>query len=69
MKAIVQDKYGSAEVLRFEDIDPPEIGDNDVLVHVRAAGVDRGVWHFMTGRVGAAQTEDPRPGHGPGRNR
>ena len=49
MKAIVQDKYGSAEVLRFEDIDPPEIGDNDVLVHVRAAGVDRGVWHFMTG--------------------
>ena len=49
MKAIVQDRYGSAEVLRFEDIDLPEIGDNDVLVHVRGAGVDRGVWHFMTG--------------------
>src|SRR5947208_6331883 len=49
MKAIVQDRYGSAEVLRFEDIDLPEIGDNDLLVHVRGAGVDRGIWHFMTG--------------------
>ncbi len=36
MKAIVQDTYGSAEVLRTEDIDKPKIGDDDVLVRVHA---------------------------------
>ena len=50
MKAIVQDVYGSADTLRFEDIDAPVIGDDEVLVRVRAAGVDPGVWHLMTGR-------------------
>lgn len=50
MKAIVQDEYGQAEdVLRLEEIDRPEIGHNEVLVRVQAAGVDRGVWHLMTG--------------------
>src|SRR5918995_2384590 len=49
MKAIVQDNYGSADVLELRDIDKPEIGDGEVLVRVRAAGVDRGVWHVMTG--------------------
>src|SRR5918996_128377 len=50
MKAIVQDEYGSTGVLELRDIDKPEIGDGEVLVRVRAAGVDRGVWHVMTGR-------------------
>ncbi len=50
MKAIVQDQYGAAdEVLRFENIDKPAISDDEALVRVRAAGVDRGVWHLMTG--------------------
>jgi NADPH:quinone reductase-like Zn-dependent oxidoreductase len=49
MKAIVQDAYGESEVLRLEDVDVPEIGPDDVLVAVRAAGVDRGAWHVMTG--------------------
>ena len=49
MKAIVQDKYGSPYVLELRDIDKPEIADEEVLVHVHAAGVDRGVWHVMTG--------------------
>ena len=49
MKAIVQDTYGSADVLELRDIDKPEIGDDEVLVRVHAAGVDRGVWHVMTG--------------------
>ena len=49
MKAIVQDRYGSADVLEFRDIAVPEVGENDVLVRVVAAGVDRGAWHFMTG--------------------
>jgi NADPH:quinone reductase-like Zn-dependent oxidoreductase len=49
MKAIVRDTYGSPDVLEFGDIDKPEIGDDEVLVRVHAAGVDRGVWHVMTG--------------------
>ncbi|MGN9920394.1 NAD(P)-dependent alcohol dehydrogenase [Micromonospora palomenae] len=49
MKAIVQDRYGPADVLELRDIDPPRVGDDDVLVRVRAAGVDPGVWHLMTG--------------------
>ena len=39
MKAIVQDRYGSASVLTLSDISKPEIGDHDVLVRVHAAGV------------------------------
>ena len=49
MKAIAQSRYGSADVLELRDIDKPEIGDGEVLVRVHAAGVDRGVWHLMTG--------------------
>ena len=49
MKAIVRDTYGSVGVLELRDIDKPEIGDDEVLVRVRAAGVDQGVWHVMTG--------------------
>ena len=50
MKAIVQDTYGSADVLDFREVAKPSIGDHDVLVRVAAAGVDRGAWHFMTGQ-------------------
>ncbi len=49
MKAIVQDIYGSADVLDLRDIDKPAVGNDDVLVRVHAAGVDPGVWHLMTG--------------------
>jgi NADPH:quinone reductase-like Zn-dependent oxidoreductase len=49
MRAIVQDTYGSADVLELRDIDKPEIADGEVLLRVHAAGVDRGVWHVMTG--------------------
>jgi NADPH:quinone reductase-like Zn-dependent oxidoreductase len=49
MQAIVQDTYGSADVLRLDDIDAPEPGAGEVLLRVRAAGVDRGTWHLMVG--------------------
>ena len=49
MKAIVRDRYGSADGLELRDVDTPEIADDEVLVRVHAAGVDRGVWHVMTG--------------------
>jgi NADPH:quinone reductase-like Zn-dependent oxidoreductase len=50
MQAITQDRYGEAEeVLRLEEIPRPAIGGDQVLLRVRAAGVDRGAWHLMTG--------------------
>jgi len=49
MKAIIQDSYGSADVLELRNVDKPQIAAGEVLVRVRAAGVDRGVWHLMTG--------------------
>lgn len=50
MKAIVQDAYGTADLLELRDIDRPVPRDDEVLVEVRAAGVDPSVWHLMTGR-------------------
>ena len=50
MKAIVQDEYGSADVLELRDIDKPVVGIHDVLLKVHAAGVSPGVWHLMTGQ-------------------
>ncbi|MBP9893184.1 MAG: NAD(P)-dependent alcohol dehydrogenase [Planctomycetes bacterium] len=49
MKAIVQDEYGSADVLHLREIERPKIGAEDVLVRIHAAGVDFGVWHLMAG--------------------
>jgi len=49
MNAVVQDTYGSPDVLELREIDEPVVGDDQVLVQVRAAGVDPGVWHLMTG--------------------
>ena len=77
MKAIVQDTYGSTDVLELRDISQPEIADDEVLIRVHAAGVDRGVWHLMTGLavpdtprgLRAPGTQDARPGHGRGRGR
>src|SRR5688572_10039094 len=50
MRAIVQDGYGTVDVLRLAQVPTPTIGDNEVLVRVRAAGLDRGTWHLMTGQ-------------------
>jgi NADPH:quinone reductase-like Zn-dependent oxidoreductase len=49
MKAIVQDTYGSADVLQLREIAQPQVGDDEVLVRVHAAGLHRGDWHVMTG--------------------
>ena len=50
MQAVVQDRYGSADVLRLALIARPEVADDEVLLRVHAAGLDRGSWHLMTGR-------------------
>jgi len=51
MQAIVQRRYGATpeDVLRLEQIVSPAMDDDEVLVRVRAAGVDRGTVHLMTG--------------------
>ncbi len=49
MRAVVQDRYGTPEVLRIRDIPLPRIADHEVLIRAHAAGVDRGAWHLMTG--------------------
>jgi NADPH:quinone reductase-like Zn-dependent oxidoreductase len=69
MQAIIQDRYGSAEVLEAQDIDRPAIGDDEVLVHVRAASVHVGDWILMTGMpyvmrmgTGLSKPKNPVPG-------
>jgi NADPH:quinone reductase-like Zn-dependent oxidoreductase len=49
MKAVGHDRYGPANTLELLEVVRPEIAAGEVLVRVRAAGVDRGVWHVMTG--------------------
>lgn len=67
MKAIIQDEYGEAgDVLRLQEIGKPEIEDDEVLVRVHAAGVERGVWHIMAGlpypiRIAGYGLRAPRP--------
>ena len=49
MKAIVQTKYGSSDVLELREIDRPAVRDDQMLVRVRAASVHADVWHVMRG--------------------
>ena len=49
MQAIVQDTYGTAAVLKAREIDKPEIGERDVLIRVRAAGVNPADWAIVSG--------------------
>jgi NADPH:quinone reductase-like Zn-dependent oxidoreductase len=69
MRAVVQDAYGSPDVFRLSKINIPEVADQDVLVRVQAAGLDRGTWHLMAGRpylvrlaVGLRRPKQPVPG-------
>jgi NADPH:quinone reductase-like Zn-dependent oxidoreductase len=71
MKAIAQRRYGAPlEVLRLEDIDEPRAGDGEVLVRVRAAGVNALDWHLVTGEptvmrlIGMGFRRPKRPGVG-----
>lgn len=50
MRAVVRDRYGSSDSLAMSTVDVPQIASDEVLIEVAAAGVDRGVWHLMTGR-------------------
>jgi NADPH:quinone reductase-like Zn-dependent oxidoreductase len=69
MRAVLQDGYGTSSVLHLGRVGIPVIGDSDVLVEVRAAGLDRGTEHLMTGKpyamrlaTGIRHPKNPVPG-------
>jgi NADPH:quinone reductase-like Zn-dependent oxidoreductase len=49
MRAVTHETYGSADVLTISHVDRPLPQEHEVLLQVRAAGLDRGAWHMMTG--------------------
>ena len=49
MKAIRYDRYGPPDVLELADVDLPEVGEDEMLVRVRAASVNPLDWHVMRG--------------------
>ncbi len=49
MQAIVYHSYGSPDVLELKEVEMPVVGDDDVLIRVRAASVNPYDWHFMRG--------------------
>jgi NADPH:quinone reductase-like Zn-dependent oxidoreductase len=69
MRAITQDRYGASDVLRPAWLPRPVLRDDQVLVRVHAAGLDRGTEHLMTGRPyavrlasGIRRPRNPVPG-------
>ena len=70
MKAITQRSYGApADVLRLEEVDPPEVGPGQVLVRVRASSVNPADWFGTTGTpylmrlmFGPTRPRQPIPG-------
>jgi NADPH:quinone reductase-like Zn-dependent oxidoreductase len=59
MNAIVQDRYGSADVLALREVDRPVAANNEVLVQVHAAEVNAYDWHLMRGDP-VSTSDDPR---------
>jgi NADPH:quinone reductase-like Zn-dependent oxidoreductase len=69
MKAMVQDRFGSPDVLELREIDKPQVGESEVLVRVRAASVNPADWYAMAGipyvarpQMGLGKPKSNRPG-------
>ena len=70
MRSLVQREYGSSSTLTLDDLPLPEAAKDQVLIEVHAAGIDRGVWHLMTGMpyivramgYGLTKPKNPTPG-------
>ena len=69
MRASMQDTYGTADAWRQAQVPRPQPVADEVLIRVRAAGLDRGTWHLMAGKpyllrlgFGLRGPEHPIPG-------
>jgi NADPH:quinone reductase-like Zn-dependent oxidoreductase len=69
MYAITQRTYGTTSTWSYGPAPRPTIASDQVLVEVRAAGLDRGTWHLMTGKpyalrlaLGLRGPKNPTPG-------
>jgi NADPH:quinone reductase-like Zn-dependent oxidoreductase len=70
MKAIVQPKYGSPDVLQLKDVEKPTPRENEVLVKIHAASVNAYDWHLLTADIflvrmmggGFLRPKNTRPG-------
>ncbi|WP_244246930.1 NAD(P)-dependent alcohol dehydrogenase [Nocardioides euryhalodurans] len=69
MRAVTQTRYGNSEVLRLAQVPRPVVRDDQVLIRVHAAGLDRGTEHLLTGRPyavrlasGIRRPKNPVPG-------
>jgi NADPH:quinone reductase-like Zn-dependent oxidoreductase len=50
MKAVVQERYGAPhELLEMREVDEPVLGDDGVLVRIRATSVNPADWHMLRG--------------------
>ncbi|MGB8475715.1 MAG: NAD(P)-dependent alcohol dehydrogenase [Candidatus Acidiferrum sp.] len=70
MKAIVYRRYGSPDVLQYEETEKPAPGENEVLLRIRAASANPYDCHFMRGlpyflriAAGLRQPKHSRFGH------
>jgi NADPH:quinone reductase-like Zn-dependent oxidoreductase len=59
MKAIVQDRYGSPDLLELREVDRPVPAGNELLVRVHAAAVNAYDWHIMRGDPYLARLVSP----------
>jgi len=62
MKAIIHERYGSPDVLRYDDVDRPVPKENEVLVRVHAASVNARDWHYLRGDPYLARLTAPDMG-------
>jgi NADPH:quinone reductase-like Zn-dependent oxidoreductase len=69
MRAVTQDRYGNSEVLRIAQLHRLTVADDQLLIRVHAAGLDRGTEHLMTGKpyamrlgFGIRRPKNPVPG-------
>jgi NADPH:quinone reductase-like Zn-dependent oxidoreductase len=49
MKAWTYRRYGSPDVLRWADVETPSPKDDEVVIRIRAAGLNAADWHMMRG--------------------
>jgi len=63
MRALIQDRYGGADVLQLTDVPVPAIHDGEVLVRVRAASLNAADVEYLRGDTIVRIAGPRRPPH------